>query len=122
MKKIFTILSVFLGIGFVVCFAVGMFMPVPLEVPQKSNFVYKFCIGLEYFGRFLPAMIISGFVISFSVYFGHNSEGSTSRFSAAMGDRFKMIIISGLVCTFLVTLANETFYQRVYRCRKSSSG
>lgn len=109
MKKIFTILSVFLGIGFVACIVVGMFMPVPVEVPQKSYFVYRFCIGLEYFGRFLPAMSISGFVISFSVYFGHNSEGSTSRFSPAMAERFKMIIISGLVCTFLVTLANETF-------------
>ena len=109
MKKVITILSVFLGIGFVVCFAVGMFMGVPAEVPQKSQFLYKFCIGIEYFSRFLPAMIISGFVISYSVYFGRNSEGSTSRFSPAMADRFKMVIISGLVCTFLVTLANETF-------------
>ena len=109
MKKIFTILSVFLGIGFVICFAIGMFMPVPVEVPQKSWFLYRFCIGIEYFARFLPAMIISGFVISFSVYFGHNAEGSTSRFSQAMGERFKMIIISGLACTFLVTLSNETF-------------
>ena len=108
MKKIFTILSVFLGIGFVVCFAVGMFAVVPQEVPQKSQFLYKFCVGIEYLGRFLPAMIISGFVISFSVYFGHNSEGSTKPFSPAMGTRFKYIIISGLVCTFLVTLSNET--------------
>ena len=67
MKKIFTILSVFLGIGFAACIIVGMFMPVPAEVPQKSYFIYRFCIGLEYFSRFLPAMSISGFVISFSV-------------------------------------------------------
>lgn len=109
MKKIFTILSVFLGIGFTVCFTAGMFGFVPAEVPGKSVFLYKFCIAIEYFSHFLPAMIISGFVISLSVYFGHNSEGSTMRFSSAMGDRFKLIIISGLVCTFLVTLTNETF-------------
>ena len=109
MKKVFTILSVFLGIGFVVCFATGMFAGVPVEVPQKSHFFYKFCIGIEYFARFLPAMVISGFVISLSVYFGRNAEGSTSRFSPAMAERFKLIIISGLICTFLVTLANETF-------------
>lgn len=109
MKKIFVILSVFLGLGFVVCFAAGMFGVVPQEVPSNGNFLYKFCIGIEYFARFLPAMAISGFVISLSVYFGHNSQGSTQGFSQAMGERFKLVIISGLVCTFLVTITNETF-------------
>ena len=109
MKKIFIILSVFLGIGFIVCFAAGMFMPVPAEVPVKSNFLYKFCIAVEYFAKFLPAMCISGFVISLSVHFGHNSEGSLQSFSPAMIERFKLVIISGLVCTFLITLSNETF-------------
>ncbi len=109
MKKIFTILSVFLGLGFIICFAVGMFMPVPAEVAARSSFLYKFCYGLDFFARFLPAMAITGFVISFSVYFGHNSEGSTQRFSPAMGERYKQIIISALACTFLVTLSNETF-------------
>ena len=109
MKKIFTILGVFLGLGFVVCFAAGMFGHVPQDVAARSSFLYKFCIGIEYFARFLPAMIISGFVISLSVYFGHNSQGSSQGFSQAMGDRFKIVIIAGLVCTFLVTLTNETF-------------
>ena len=109
MKKIFTILSVFLGLGFVVCIVAGMFATVPQDVSSRSVFLYRFCIGIEHFARFLPAMSISGFVISLSVYFGHNSQGSTQGFSAAMGDRFKMIIISGLICTFLVTLTNETF-------------
>ena len=109
MKKIFTILSVFLGIGFIVCFAAGMFSSVPVEVPQKSQFLYKFCTSLDYLARFLPAMTIAGFIITFSVYFGHNSEGSTMRFSQAMMTRYKYVIISGLICTFLVTLSNETF-------------
>ena len=109
MKKIFTILSVFLGIGFIICFAVGMIMPVPAEVPARSYFLYRFCIGIDYFAKFLPAMSIAGFVISLSVYFGHNSEGSLKGFSPAMVGRFKIVIIAGLVCTFLITLSNETF-------------
>ncbi|MCR4901120.1 MAG: hypothetical protein K5907_09940 [Treponema sp.] len=109
MKKIFTILSVFLGLGFLICFAAGMFYNVPAEVPAGSNFLYKFCVGLSYFAQFLPAMAITGFVISLSVYFGHNSEGSYKRFSPAMGERFKLVIIAGLCCTFLITLSNETF-------------
>ena len=87
MKKIFTILSVFLGLGFVVCITAGMFGEVPQDVASNSNFLYKFCIGIEYFARFLPAMAISGFVISLSVYFGHNAQGSTQGFSSAMGNR-----------------------------------
>ncbi len=109
MKKIFTILSVFLVIGFVVCFTAGMFAVVPSDVPSNSNFLYKFCVGIEYFAKFLPAMCIAGFVISLSVYFGHNAEGSLQGFSQAMIERFKLVIISGLVCTFLITLSNETF-------------
>ncbi len=109
MKKIFTILSVFLGLGFLVCFVAGMFGNVPEIVSSRSIFLYRFCIGIEYFARFLPAMAISGFIISLSVYFGHNSQGSSQGFSSAMGDRFKLVIIAGLVCTFLITLTNETF-------------
>ncbi len=109
MKKIITILSVFLGIGFVICFTAGMFKGLPAELPSSSGFLYKFCYGIEYFARFLPAMCIAGFVISLSVYFGQNAQGSLQGFSAAMIDRFKLVIISGLICTFLITLSNETF-------------
>ncbi|MBR6341499.1 MAG: hypothetical protein IKR64_06335 [Treponema sp.] len=109
MKKIIIVLSVFLGIGFIICFTVGMFMPVPPEVPAASSFLYRFCYGIEYFSRFLPAICVAGFVISLSVHFGRNSEGSLQGFSHAMIDRFKLVIISGLALTFLVTLSNETF-------------
>lgn len=109
MKKIFTILSVFLGLGFLVCFGFGMFTQIPAEVSENSVFLYKFCTTVEYFAKFLPAMVVAGFIISLSVYFGHNSEGSSKRYSVAMAGRFKIVIISGLVCAFIVTLTNETF-------------
>lgn len=107
MKRIFIILGSLLLAGFVVCVSVGMILPCGIEVPSKAVGMYKFCTGLEYFSLFLPAMIFTSFVISLSVYFGQNSQGSTRSFSAAMGERFKYIMIVGLVCTFLLTVSNE---------------
>ena len=56
MKKIFTILSVFLGLGFVVCFVAGMFGNVPEIVSpptgagleSKSKIIDSFAEVKEY--------------------------------------------------------------------------
>lgn len=109
MKKILSILSAFLGVGFLICFIAGMCSSVPVGVPSKASFVYKLCNGIEYFLTFLPAMIISGMLISSSVHFGHNSEHSTLRFSHAMAKRYEGIVITSLICTLFLSLANETF-------------
>lgn len=109
MKKIFGILSIFLGVGFIVCFALGLSLPVPNEVPQNGLFLYKFYTGMQYFMLFLPAVVFTGFLVACSVYFGHNSEDSSQRFSLAMGKRYKIVMISSIICTFVLTLSNETF-------------
>ncbi len=108
MKRIISVLAAFLGIGFIICFILGMVQSLPSDVPSKSVFVYKLCLGMDYFLSYLPAIIITGFSISCSVYFGHNSEGSTNRFSIAMGKRYKIVIISALISTFVLSLSNET--------------
>ena len=108
MKRIISVLAAFLGIGFIICFILGMVQSLPSDVPSKSVFVYKLCLGMHYFLSYLPAIIITGFSISCSVYFGHNSEGSTNRFSIAMGKRYKIVIISALISTFVLSLSNET--------------
>lgn len=108
MKRIISVLAAFLGIGFIICFILGMVQSLPSDVPSKSVFVYKLCLGMDYFLSYLPAIIITGFAISCSVYFGHNSEGSTNRFSIAMGKRYKIVIISALISTFVLSLSNET--------------
>ena len=85
MKRIISVLAAFLGVGFIFCFILGMVHGAPADVPSKSVFMYKFCVGMDFFLNYLPPIVITGFIISCSVYFGHNSEGSTSRFSVAMG-------------------------------------
>lgn len=109
MKKIFGILSGFLIVGFLICLVVGFVLPIPQAAEIAGKSAYKFCVGVEYFLNFLPGVIFAGFTVSFAVYFGHNCEGSSRRYSGAMAKRLQSIMISGLVCVLLLSLANETF-------------
>ncbi len=109
MKKILGLLSIFLGIGLIVCFTAGFLSEVPSVVSSSSRFGYKFLTGIQYFGRFLPAITITGFVVSCSVHFGRNPEGSTTRFSKAMMDRFKTVMLASVIIAFALTLMSEVF-------------
>ncbi len=107
MKKIIGMLSVFLVIGLIICFTAGFMAKVPAVVPTVSDFTYKLMTSLQYFGKYLPGVVITGFVVSCSVYFGRNSEGSSERFSKAMMERFKMVMIICLGIAFLLTISSE---------------
>lgn len=107
MKKIIGILSIFIAIGLVVSLVVGFMSNIPSEVPEASVFVYKLMTSLQNFGRYIPGVAITGFVVSCSVHFGRNAEGSTERFSKAMMDRFKMVMIIAIALAFLLTICTE---------------
>ena len=105
MKKILGIISIFLGLELLVCIIWGFAAKLQVEIPSSSIFLYKLCTVFEYFFKYLPYIILTGFTASCSVHFGHNSEGSTKRFSSAMFKRFKVVMIAGLICTGLLTLS-----------------
>ena len=107
MKKIIGILSIFLGIGLILCFVAGFISNVPPAVPKGSVSVYKIMTSLQYFARFLPGIAITGFTVSCSVHFGRNAEGSTERFSKAMMDRFKIVMIISISIAFVLTVSYE---------------
>ena len=107
MKKIFGILSIFIGLGLIVSFVTGFMGEIPAAVPSSSVFVYKLMTGLQNFGKYIPGVAITGFAVSCSVHFGRNSEGSTERFSKAMMDRFKIVMIVSLSIAFFLTVCSE---------------
>lgn len=109
MKKIFGLLSIFLGLSLVICMIFAAFADFSAELPKNSVNALKILTGFEYFINYLPAIMMTGFVVSCSVYFGQNSEGSTSRFSAAMFARFKTIMVAVIVIAFVLTLGAEVF-------------
>lgn len=80
---------------------------IPATVPQTSAFVYKLMNGLQNFGRYIPGVAITGFTVSCSVHFGRNSEGSTERFSKAMMERFKIVMIVSIIMAFFLTFCSE---------------
>jgi len=107
MKKIFGILSIFIGIGLIGSLVMGFVSSIPATVPQSSAFLYRLMTGLQNFGKVIPGISITGFVVSCSVHFGRNPEGSTERFSKAMMDRFKIVMIVSIVMAFFLTLCSE---------------
>lgn len=109
MKRIIGMLSTFLIIGFVLCLVFGFLYPHPVKLIHSAVFPYKFLSGLQYFLAFLPALFFAGFIISLAVHFGHNAEGGFKRFSKATLERYKLVIITSLICAFVLTLSNECF-------------
>ena len=109
MKKILGVLSVFLGIELLVCFISCFFVSVPSVVASSSVFGYRVLSGIELFIHYFPAVVITGYVVSLSVYFGHNSEGSFSRFSQQMMRRFRLVMITTIIVSSILTLNVEVF-------------
>lgn len=109
MKKLIGVLSFFIGIGFLICIILGFSLPLTNEISQSYNAIYKFCRGLNYFLKILPALLVTSFIVGFSIYFGRNSEGSLDRFSKAMFSRLKIVLITSLVFVLILTLGSEIF-------------
>lgn len=119
MKKIIGILSFFFCFGLIVSLVLGFVLPVKYEIPDSRMFVYKLLKGLDYFYKFLPAILFSGFVVGYSVHFGRNPEGSLSSFSPAMFSRFKMVMVTSLIFVLILTVGNEIGKPHILRKQSS---
>lgn len=119
MKKNIIVLSFILIFSLIVCLIIGFVLNVPFEVSKNSVFLYKILTGLELFVKYLPVFIIASFILTFSVHFGQLCEGSIVRFSQAMVERFKKIMIFSLMLTFIITMSNEVFGTLINRKKQS---
>lgn len=119
MKKNIIVLSFILIFSLIVCLIIGFVLNVPFEVSKNSVFLYKILTGLELFVKYLPVFIIASFILTFSVHFGQHCEGSIVRFSQAMVERFKKIMIFSLMLTFIITMSNEVFGTLINRKKQS---
>ena len=119
MKKNIIVLSFILIFSLIVCLIIGFVLNVPFEVSKNSVFLYKILTGLELFVKYLPVFIIASFILTFSVHFGQHCEGSIVRFSQAMVERFKKIMIFSLILTFIITMSNEVFGTFIDRKKQS---
>lgn len=119
MKKIIGILSIFLVLGLIAAIIFGFSQDVRADLSSGSKTAYKLLTGLLYFFYYLPAVMITGYVVSCSVNFGRSAEGSYQRFSSAMAGRFKSVMITSLIITFVLTMGNEVFLLRIRQKRSA---
>lgn len=119
MKKNIIVLSFILMFSLILCLVFGFMLNVTFEVSKNSVIVYKILTGFELFVKYLPVFIIASFILTFSVHFGQHCEGSVVRFSQAMVERFKMIMIFSLVLTFVITMSNEVFGTLINRKKQT---
>ena len=74
---------------------------------------YKYNLSLKIFFTLIPAVIGTGAVIGWSLDFGKDQDGSRLRFSQAMMNRFKGVVINSILCVLIVTLSDELFVHNI---------
>lgn len=82
------------------------FVSIP-ELIDSSVKNYKFLTGLKYFFTVLPSVFATSANVSWCIEYGKNPENSRLRFSDAMFNRYKNVIISSLVMILFICCGSE---------------
>ncbi len=109
MKKVFIILGIYTLIIFICCIAetfIYRTVP-PLIASSVTN--YRVMRGLNWFLMLLPTIFLSGFSVACAVLWKANTNTSKLRFSAAMIDRYKTIMLSSLFFVAILSFNEELF-------------
>ena len=107
MKRVIHILLGYAIFCLAACFVYSFFLAdIPLLL-AKSVTLYKIFGALKLFCAIFPAIIITGFVLGYTISFGRNPDGSEARFSPAMFKRYRHVLLVSLGCALLLTAASE---------------
>ena len=106
-KHLIIISLTFLVLTFILSIVLGFTTVQIPELIEKNINSYKFACGIRIFCDLLPAIIGTSFVLGWAFDFGDNYEGSLSRFSTAMFSRYKLVLCSAIIITFLLTCFSE---------------
>ncbi len=107
MKKVIVILSIYTLLVFLCCIGeTYIYRSVPELVPECVS-SYRFYRGISWFLSLLPSILISGFCIACSIQWKRNATDSRRRFSPAMIDRYRFVIIISLVFVFILSFSAE---------------
>src|SRR5574344_377697 len=118
MKRVILVISLYTAIIFGACIGISFVyaartpdnLPILLDNAVKS---YTFFRGLSWFLTILPAVLISGFMIGCAIQWKTNTEDSRKKYSPAMFERYKKVLLVGIVLTFVLTFSAEVFVPSV---------
>lgn len=115
MKKIIIILAIYTLLIFLCCIGeTFIYRSVPELVPESVS-SYRFYRGLSWFLALLPSILISGFCIACSIQWKRNATDSRKRFSPAMIDRYRLVVVTSLIFVFILSFSAEIFKPAVNR-------
>ena len=113
MKKIILTFIVYLVVGFLCCFAGGVFtLPVP-QIEASKIIAYRLQNGLYLGLQMLPAVAMTGFLLGCSIGFSQYEENVKKRFSSVLTGLYKWILIMALCITLVLTFAQQVFMPMV---------
>ena len=109
MKKIFFILTIYAAIVFGTCIGTSWLWKELPNLNLGDEGTYRFFRGLNWFLRILPAVLLSGFSVACSRIWQKDAHKVQKRFSPAMFEKFRNVMITSLVCVLFVTANQEIF-------------
>ena len=77
------------------------------ELIDGQELAYRLNRGLLWLMTYLPAAMLSGFLVGTSIAFGKNSENSKRKYSVSMFQRYKTVMIIGLCIVLILTVCAE---------------
>ena len=89
------------------CMVYGNFFAKIPELIQTSVSKYKFLSTLKLFCFLIPSVFAASSNISWCIEYGLHPDNSRLRFSEAMFERFKFVIINSLIFILIITFAQE---------------
>ncbi len=87
---------------------------IPEILPEHAA-NYKFINSLKLFIKFLPAILFTSATIGWALDFGAHASNSRLRFSSAMFERLKIVIINSLFFIFIIEVCIEIFLPQIER-------
>lgn len=94
---------------FIFCGILSWFSAIPENFLTENIASYKWIRSLKWFSEMLAGVLLSGFTVACSVLWQKKANNSRTRFSPAMLERFKLVIMSSLVLVLLLSLNEEIF-------------
>ena len=77
------------------------------ELIDGQELAYRLNRGLLWLMAYLPAAMLSGFLVGTSIAFGKDSENSKRKYSAGMFERYKTVMIIALCMVLVLTVCAE---------------
>lgn len=94
-------------IGFIICITYSFFQPVPSVLLPPFIFSWHFYTGLLLFFEVLPALMLSGILVGYSLSFGKLNRVDVRRWSPVFLEYLKGAFVVSLVCIGLYVVCIE---------------